>query len=154
MCYSTAPSIVGFTPTPAFRPANCSSMRNRCARLQSWQSRTPAIIVAIVSGMWPRKVDALLSFDPNKKGWSSDSVLGERLLCQRGSLVLHGASGIGKSSLMMQAAICWVYKPNSVFRKDRYGFSFLAALSPSFTASASLMYLPCLVLPYHFEPSL
>jgi hypothetical protein len=39
--------------------------------------------------MWPRKVDALLSFDPNKKGWSSDSVLGERLLRKRGSLVLH-----------------------------------------------------------------
>ena len=36
-----------------------------------------------------------------------------------------------------------------------YGFfSFLAGLSPSLVASASLRYLPCLVLPYHFEPSL
>jgi hypothetical protein len=41
-------------------------------------------------------------------------------------------------------------------RQDRdYGFfSFLAGLSPSLVASASLRYLPCLVLPYHFEPSL
>ena len=33
-------------------------------------------------------------------------------------------------------------------------FSFLAAWSPSLIASASLIYLPFLVLPYHFDPSL
>jgi hypothetical protein len=35
-----------------------------------------------------------------------------------------------------------------------YYFSFFAGLSPSFIASCSLMYFPCLVLPYHLEPSL
>jgi hypothetical protein len=56
--------------------------------------------------------DRLLSFDGNKK-WTG-SILGDRLLYKRGSLVLNGASGIGKSSLMMQAVI-FIFQPTAGF---------------------------------------
>src|SRR5208337_4867708 len=48
----------------------------------------------------------------------------------------------GTSQVLASSRVCFLY------------FSFFAGLSPSLTASASLMYFPFLVLPYHLEPSL
>jgi hypothetical protein len=37
----------------------------------------------------------------------SQTLLGERFLCRRGTLLLVGPSGVGKSSMSMQQDICW-----------------------------------------------
>jgi ABC-type dipeptide/oligopeptide/nickel transport system ATPase subunit len=49
-------------------------------------------------------IDELLSFNRDK---DPDSLLGNRWLCRGYQVVIHGETGIGKSSLILQAAICW-----------------------------------------------
>lgn len=49
-------------------------------------------------------VDELLSFDPAN---DQDCIIGERYLCKGGSMMFVGQSGIGKSSLAVQAAASW-----------------------------------------------
>jgi hypothetical protein len=49
-------------------------------------------------------IDQLLAF---KRDEDPDCIFGKRWLCRGGTLVIQGPTGVGKSSLLMQAAITW-----------------------------------------------
>jgi hypothetical protein len=50
-------------------------------------------------------IDEMLEFDPDE---DPDNLIGNRWICKGYQAVLQGPTGVGKSSLIMQAAILWV----------------------------------------------
>lgn len=52
----------------------------------------------------PLGVEELLAFEPEN---DPNNLIGQRWLCKGGSAMLVGPSGIGKSSLAAQMAVCW-----------------------------------------------
>lgn len=56
------------------------------------------------NGVETMPLDALRGFDRDE---DPECMIGKRWLCRKKSLLIVGQSGVGKSSLMMQMAICW-----------------------------------------------
>jgi hypothetical protein len=130
-------STVGFSPlNPAWASElqKQSSLRliasvaKKTAELASDPATDPDTLLAFTEGSLkaaqgrgsksgaPAKMeaDALLAFDRTN---DPNTVLGNRWLCKGGSALIVSQAGVGKSSLMMQAAVHWAVGG----RKDFFG---------------------------------
>ena len=94
---STAARIVELAGDPSADPAALSAFAE--GSLRSVEGRSS-------QKNGPRRMtsDELMAFD---RANDPDCVLGNRWLCKAGSALIVSQAGVGKSSLMMQAAISW-----------------------------------------------
>ena len=94
---STAARVAELAADPSADPAALSAYAEGSLRAVEGRSTPKAGPLRMTS-------DALMAFDRSN---DPDCVLGNRWLCRAGSALIVSQAGVGKSSLMMQAAINW-----------------------------------------------